>query len=202
MRQEKANVLTNRRSDTHLLMRTDDPGRRMAKQKNKPGKKTAKQKTTMHRNAELIRDFYTCFANRDARGMAACYHPSVKFSDEVFVELEGAKANAMWRMLCERGKDLKVEFSDIRADDSKGSAHWEAWYTFSATGRPVHNKIDAQFEFRNKKIFRHRDTFDFYAWASQALGLKGRLLGWSSFLKKRVRANAAKSLAAYMRAKK
>jgi ketosteroid isomerase-like protein len=175
----------------------------MAKQKKHGrGKMTAKQKESLHRNAELIRDFYTCFANRDARGMAACYHPSVKFSDEVFVDLEGAKANAMWRMLCERGKDLKVEFRDIEANDSKGSAHWEAWYTFSASGRPVHNKIDAQFEFRDKKIFRHRDAFDFYAWASQALGLTGRLLGWSNFLKKRVRANAAKSLAAYMRAKK
>jgi ketosteroid isomerase-like protein len=183
-------------------MRTDDPGQRMAKQKNESGKKTAKQKTTMHRNAELIRDFYTCFANRDARGMAACYHPSVKFSDEVFVELEGAKANAMWRMLCERGKDLKIEFRDIKADDSTGSAHWEAWYTFSPTGRNVHNKIDARFEFRAGKIFRHRDTFDFKDWAAQALGPKGRLLGWSGFLKKRVRAQAAKSLAEYMRAKK
>ena len=175
----------------------------MAKQKKKDAeKRKAKQKQAMHRNAELIRDFYTCFANRDARGMAACYHPSVKFSDEVFVDLEGAQANAMWRMLCERGKDLKIECRDIKANDSKGSAHWEAWYTFSATGRPVHNKIDAHFEFRDKKIFRHRDTFDFYAWASQALGLTGRLLGWSSFMKKRVRANAAKSLAAYMRARK
>jgi ketosteroid isomerase-like protein len=161
-----------------------------------------KQKKVMHRNAELIRDFYTCFANRDARGMAACYHPAVKFSDEVFPELEGAQANAMWRMLCERGKDLRIEFRGINANDSKGRAHWEAWYTFSATGRPVHNKIDARFEFRDKKIFRHRDTFDFRSWASQALGPTGWLLGWSNFLKKRVRAKAAKSLAAYMRARK
>jgi len=198
----KGSVLTNGQSDAHLSHRIDDPGKMMAKQKKDPEKMKAKQKQAMHRNAELIRDFYTCFSNRDARGMAACYHPSVKFSDEVFTELEGARANAMWRMLCERGKDLKIEFRDIKANDSKGSAHWEAWYTFSATGRPVHNKIDAHFEFRDKKIFRHRDTFDFYAWASQALGLTGRLLGWSSFLKKRVRAKAAKGLATYMRAKK
>ena len=99
----------------------------------------------MHRNAELIRTFYTCFANRDAQGMAACYHPSVTFSDEVFVDLDAARAKAMWQMLCERGKDLKVEFRDVDADDSAGRAHWEAWYTFSATGRPVHNKIDARF---------------------------------------------------------
>ncbi len=195
-------VLTNGQSDTHLSHRVDDTGKMMAKRKKDAEKMKAKHKQAMHRNAELIRDFYTSFSNRDARGMAACYHPSVKFSDEVFVELEGAQANAMWRMLCERGKDLKIEFRDIKANDSKGSAHWEAWYTFSATGRPVHNKIDARFEFRDKKIFRHRDTFDFYVWASQALGLTGRLLGWSSFLKKRVRANAAKSLAAYMRVRK
>jgi ketosteroid isomerase-like protein len=174
----------------------------MAKQKKDPEKMKAKQKHAIHRNAELIRDFYTCFANRDARGMAACYHPSVKFSDEVFTELEGAQANAMWRMLCERGKDLKIEFRDIKANDASGSAHWEAWYTFSPTGRPVHNKVDARFEFRGGKIFRHRDSFDFKVWAAQALGPTGRLLGWSGFLKKNVRAKAAKTLAAFMTAKK
>jgi ketosteroid isomerase-like protein len=162
----------------------------------------ATQKKVMHRNAELIRDFYTCLGNRDARGMAACYHPSVKFSDEVFTDLEGAQATGMWRMLCERGTDLKIEFRDIKADDSTGRARWEAWYTFSPTGRRVHNKIDARFEFRGGKIFRHRDTFDFQAWAAQALGPKGRLLGWSGFLKKRVRATAKKTLAAFMQEKK
>ena len=152
----------------------------------------------MHPNAELIRKFYTAFQNRDARGMAACYHPAVKFSDEVFLDLEGVRATGMWRMLCERGKDLKIEFRDIKADETVGSAHWEAWYTFSATGRPVHNKIDARFEFRDGKIIRHRDSFDFWAWASQALGPTGRLLGWSGFVKNRVRKQATKSLASFM----
>jgi len=152
----------------------------------------------MHRNVKLIRDFYSAFQKRDARGMAACYHSAVKFSDEVFLDLEGARATGMWRMLCERGKDLKIEFSDIKADDSVGSAHWEARYTFSATGRKVHNKIDARFEFRDGKIIRHRDSFNFWAWASQALGLTGRLLGWSRFVKNRVRRQAAKSLDSFL----
>ena len=112
---------------------------------------------------------------------------SVKFSDEVFVDLEGERAAGMWRMLCERGKDLKIEFSDIEADDSTGRAHWEAWYTFSSTRRPVHNRIDARFEFKDGKIIRHRDSFDFWAWARQALGPIGVLLGWSGFLRNRVR---------------
>ena len=153
----------------------------------------------MHPNAKLIRKFYTAFANRDASGMAACYDPAVKFSDEVFTDLEGARANAMWQMLCERGKDLKIEFRDIEADDATGRAHWEARYTFSATRRPVHNKIDARFEFKNGKIVRHRDTFSFWVWARQALGPTGLLLGWSPFLKSRVRTQANRNLAAFVR---
>jgi len=152
----------------------------------------------MHANAELIRKFYTAFAKRDAAGMAACYHPSVSFSDEVFIDLEGPRAAGMWRMLCERGKDLKIEFRDIEADDTTGRAHWEAWYTFSTTGRPVHNRIDARFEFRDGRIVRHRDSFSFRAWAAQALGPMGRLLGWTPFLRNRVRSQAARNLDGFL----
>lgn len=153
----------------------------------------------MHPNAELIRTFYTSFQRRDGRAMEACYDPAVVFSDEVFVDLEGPRAGAMWRMLCVRAKDLRVEFRDVDADDATGRAHWDAWYTFSATGRPVHNQVDARFEFRNGKISRHRDSFDFWTWASQALGPVGWLFGWSSLIKNRVRAQAAENLEDFLR---
>jgi ketosteroid isomerase-like protein len=151
----------------------------------------------MHPNAELIARFYTCFAKRDARGMAACYDPAVEFSDDVFPDLKGAEAVAMWEMLCERASDLRIQFRDVTANETSGHAHWEAWYTFSATGRPVHNRIDATFELRDGRIIRHRDRFGFWAWASQALGPIGSLLGWSPLLRRRVRAQAARSLAKF-----
>ncbi len=133
----------------------------------------------MHPNEALIHEFYRAFQNKDGAGMAACYHPDVRFDDEVFPGLEGPRAGAMWRMLCERATDLTVEFGQVRADDKSGSAHWDARYTFSATGRKVLNRIDASFEFDGGKIIRHRDVFDFPAWARQALGAPGWLLGWS-----------------------
>ncbi len=148
----------------------------------------------MHPNAELIQRFYTCFQKRDAAGMAKCYHQNVEFSDPAFPDLKGDRARAMWRMLTERGKDLRLEFRDVRADDRTGSAHWEAWYTFSVTGRKVHNIIDARFEFRDGLIIRHVDSFDFHRWAGQALGLAGKLLGGMAFLQNKIRANAAKGL--------
>ena len=152
----------------------------------------------MHPNAELIDRFYTAFQKRDAASMITCYHADVVFSDAVFTDLRGWRAGAMWKMLCERGKDLHIEFSQVQANDSAGSAHWDARYTFSVTGNKVLNRIDASFEFKDGKIVRHTDRFDLHAWAGQALGLKGKLLGWLPPVQNAVRKTAMKGLDDYI----
>lgn len=148
----------------------------------------------MHPNEELITRFYEAFSRRDGESMASCYQPDASFSDPVFPSLDGDGAGDMWRMLTEGADDLRVEFSGVRADDSRGEAHWEAWYTFSATGRQVHNVIDATFEFRDGLIARHEDRFDFWRWSRQALGAPGLFLGWTPIVKNKVRATAGKRL--------
>lgn len=150
----------------------------------------------MHENGRLIETLYRSLAARDAAGMAACYHPEIHFTDEVF-DLRGPQVAAMWRMLCVRGGDLQIAFTDVAADDRSGRAHWDARYTFSATGRKVHNSIDARFEFADGKIVRHVDRFDFWRWSRQALGLPGALLGWSGFLRAKVARTAARGLSRF-----
>lgn len=150
----------------------------------------------MHANHALIESFYRAFAGRYADAMVACYHPQIHFTDEVF-DLRGPEAGAMWKMLCERGEDLEISFSGVEADEQSGRAHWDATYTFGATGRLVHNSIDARFEFLDGKIVRHVDTFDFWKWSRQALGPPGWLLGWSGFLRGKVSGTAARQLARY-----
>jgi len=152
----------------------------------------------MHPNAKLIHDFYVAFDAHDADRMLACYAPEVIFSDPVFPSLRGDQARAMWRMLCERGRDLRVAVSQVEADDQRGSAHWDADYTFSATGRLVHNRIDARFTFREGKILTHADHFDLWRWAAMALGVKGRLLGWLPPVQQSIRRQAAASLRAFV----
>ena len=153
----------------------------------------------MERQAELIRGFYASFQRRDHAAMGACYAPDATFSDPVFPDLRGPAVAAMWRMLCERGVDLRVEASGIEADAARGSAHWEAWYSFSATGRPVHNIIQASFRFRDGLIQQHTDSFDLYRWARQALGVKGILLGWTPPVQRAIRAQAARALDGFIR---
>lgn len=152
----------------------------------------------MHPNAELLAGFYAAFAAKDGAAMASAYHPEAQFSDPVFTDLRGPEVGAMWKMLCSRATDLKVEARDIAATEGSGSAHWEAWYTFTKTGRPVHNVIDAAFEFKDGRIFLHRDSFDFWRWSRMALGPAGMLLGWTPVLRNAVRKEARAGLAKFM----
>ena len=80
-----------------------------------------------------------------------------------------------------------------------GRAHWDAHYTFSRTGRPVHNSITAGFAFKDGLIARHADRFSFWRWSRQALGPVGLWLGWTPLLRARVRANARAGLKDWVR---
>lgn len=149
-------------------------------------------------NTALIERFYSAFARRDHATMAGCYGPDARFSDPVFTDLRGPEIGGMWRMLCERGTDLRLTWHGIEAGQASGSVRWEAWYTFSASGRPVHNIINARFEFADGLIQRHRDSFDLYRWARQALGLKGVLLGWAPPVQRAIRSQARRALSRFL----
>ena len=150
-----------------------------------------------HANAELITRFYQAFQQLDAEAMASCYTADVRFSDPVFADLRGREAGDMWRMLCTRAKDFSLTFDGVAADEYSGKARWIATYVFSQTGNTVVNHIEASFVFRDGKIAEHRDRFDLWRWARQALGMKGVLLGWAPPVQNAIRQQAAKGLAAY-----
>lgn len=145
-------------------------------------------------NDELIQRFYAAFDRKDGDAMAACYTPDARFDDPVFPGLTGSEPGDMWRMLTARATDLKIELREHEADDSTGSAHWIATYTFTQTGRPVVNDVRATFRFRDGLIAEHRDDFDFYKWSKQALGTPGLLLGWTPILRNATRKKARAGL--------
>ena len=162
----------------------------------------------MHVNQTMLNNFYSAFAKLDADTMAACYAPGAVFDDEVFSLRGPEQVGGMWRMLCDatraKGLDVwKLEYSNIEADARSGKVHWEAHYRFSATGRMVHNVIDGVFEFNEQGLIsRHRDRFNFWSWSQQALGTPGLLLGWTPFLRNKVKATAATNLKKYLATRK
>jgi len=156
------------------------------------------------RNEQTIRRFYDAFAKLDADTMAACYAPDAVFNDEVF-SLNGAREiGGMWKMLCSatqaKGAHVwRLTYRDVATEGNTGRAHWDAHYLFSATGRTVDNSIDARMTFTQAGLIAtHTDSFPFWTWARQALGLPGLLMGWSPMLRNKVRATAAANLALHL----
>jgi len=156
----------------------------------------------MNSNEQVIEEFYAAFATANPETMESCYHREIVFEDPAFGKLEGKDVADMWRMLLERAKgNLEIEFTDIHADARSGAAKWTAKYHFAKTNRNVVNKINASFEFKDGLIIKHTDSFDFYNWSKQALGLTGLLLGWTSFLRRKVQHQALESLRKYQQKK-
>jgi len=147
-----------------------------------------------------IERFYDAFARLDSATMEACYAQNARFDDEVFALQGRRQIGGMWRMLCGATQAQgAAHWKLVASDITEQGAHWEAAYLFPATGRLVHNRIDAAFEFdADGLIVRHRDRFDFWRWARQALGLPGLLLGWTPFLRAKVRSQAAARLQRFL----
>ncbi len=149
-------------------------------------------------NENTIIKFYTAFANGDAKQMCKCYHPNVKFRDPVFGLLYGNEVCQMWEMLIKRSKgSLKIEFSEVEANEYLGSARWVASYRYSKTNKKVVNSIAAKFHFQDGLIIKHTDDFDIWKWSKQALGIKGLLLGWTGFMQNKIQEQARRSLKDY-----
>ena len=152
----------------------------------------------MNNNEELIQTFYDAFARLDFETMQNSYSENPVFNDPVFGILQGDEVKAMWEMLCKNAKGLTINLEKIMVDGEYGTCNWIAKYTFSKTGRRVVNKVNAHMKIENGKITEHTDEFDIYKWSRQALGLPGILLGWSGYLKNKIRYDARKKLKQFM----
>ncbi len=155
-------------------------------------------------NSATIHRFYKAFAVLDAKTMDECYAVDACFTDEVFTLNGRREISGMWAMLCDAikgsGRDVwALEYGQVTSAGDKGSAHWEAHYRFSATGRLVENHIGTQMRFDEVGLIVEQvDHFDFWRWSRQALGAPGFLLGWTSFLKNKVQAQARSNLDKYL----
>lgn len=153
----------------------------------------------MHDNKLIIQQFYNAFQQLNAAGMNACYTDDIIFSDPVFMILKGDEVKCMWEMLCKNAKGFSLTFSDIELlDEEYATCKWQAKYIFSKTGKKVTNNAKAYMRIIDGKITEHSDAFRLSTWLSQALGWKGVLFGWTSFMKRSVQNNARKTLMKYM----
>lgn len=148
-------------------------------------------------NAAVAARYWDALGHKDADAMAACYARDAHFRDEVFA-LSGPECGAMWQMLFSGSKDLTVTTHPLEVDGDTATGVWEARYTFTATGRSVHNVITTTLTLRDGAIANQRDRFPFYPWSRMALGAKGILLGWTPLVRGAVRKQARRRLERWM----
>lgn len=150
-------------------------------------------------NEELLEKFYTSFAQKNHKGMIECYHEKIKFKDPVFGILIKSKACEMWKMLLsKKDNSFSISYSDIETSNNTGQINWVAEYNYGPQNRKVINKVSSKFTFSEGKIIEHIDYFNLWRWTRQAIGVKGYLLGWSIFMKHRIRLKANIALNKYM----
>jgi ketosteroid isomerase-like protein len=144
----------------------------------------------------VIEELYDALNRHDGEAMARLYAPDGRFRDPAFGELSGAEAGDMWRMLTARADDLRVELPEHSVDGDTGRARWIAHYTFTRTGRPVVNDVQARFRFREDGLIaEHEDTFSMRRWVRQALGGPAGLVLWLPPLNRLLRHRARSDLA-------
>jgi ketosteroid isomerase-like protein len=149
----------------------------------------------MNNNEQLITRFYSAFQKLDYKSMQDCYSDDAIFNDPAFGILTNGKVKDMWEMMCKNARDFSLSFSDIQLlDEEYATCKWVAKYTFSKTSRPVTNHIKAHLRIHDGKITEHTDHFDIWKWSRQALGVPGMLLGWSGFMKTKIRNTAIGNL--------
>lgn len=84
------------------------------------------------------------FANASA--MSEYYHSKLILYP-AFGLLKEIDSLQMWKMFNENSKgNIKIEFSNIKADEYVGAVEWMATYNFSKNKRKVVNAIRAQFQ--------------------------------------------------------
>jgi ketosteroid isomerase-like protein len=150
-------------------------------------------------NKSIAEAFYQAFQEKDADRMISFYDEKIVFEDPAFGQLKGREAKMMWKMLCSSANDLTISYEIVAAEGDRVDVNWEAKYTFSKSGRKVHNKIKASLFFKEALIVEHIDKFSLYRWASQALGLQGYLLAWTGFFKKKLNQQTSAMLHKYMK---
>ena len=149
-------------------------------------------------NIDLLHQFYGSFSKANAEGMISCYHENIVFKDPAFGELHGEKAKAMWSMLLSKNSSIKVDYEILEVSSNSASVEWQAKYVYGPNQRKVHNHVMGYFKFEDGKIIKHRDRFSLWDWSKQALGLTGKLLGWSGYLRNKIQIKTNNLLKDYM----
>ena len=144
---------------------------------------------------KIVEGFYEALNKGDYQFVNSLYHSNASYKDELF-ELKGVEIHALWYSAVQPDLNLSVELKSIKEVDGRVITEWVMNYTLDIINRRISLNEKGTFIFKGDKIIEHIDEYDFWSWCTQAFGIIGKSLGWSNWLRKRVRNQARKSVLA------
>ena len=100
----------------------------------------------------------------------------------------------MWKMLLNNNQNFKITYKIERVSESQFIINWKAEYLFGKKKRRVINFVESNIKIKDSKIIEQIDSFNFYKWAKQSLGIVGLFLGKSKLFRKKISNSAYKKL--------
>lgn len=151
----------------------------------------------MSKEAQIVKEFYKALSKGDYQKVNSLYHDDAKYRDEIF-DLRGKEINALWYTATRPEMNLIAHCKSLKVDGDRVTTDWNISYTIDTLNRKVELDETGVFQFQDGKIINHKDSYDFWSWCAQSLGFIGKALGWSQWLKNRVRNQAKKSVLSNM----
>lgn len=148
----------------------------------------------MNANEELLHIFFRSLKSKNFIQLADCYAKNATFTNPVYISLNKTLTVAMFNMYIRNAENLRLDFKNITADHHSGSAEWLITYTTAKKNKVVIKYLKSHFTFKNEKIVKQVDDFNFYNYIRQIKGATGFMFGWARLYKTSVQNSAMKEL--------
>ena len=135
-----------------------------------------------------VYNYYSAFRKLNADAMINCYSNSIIYKDPLFGILQSEDVFIKTKMLCDilRNSEFKLKLISNSKIEDVIVVHWEADLLFGKKKREIICQIKSEFIVERETITSHTDDFSINNLAVQATGLKGSIVGSTSFFKRKL----------------
>lgn len=146
---------------------------------------------------EVIKKFFTSLQEKKGDVLLSCYAPDAVFSDPLHGLLDAEMLFKKWHLFLEQAQELELTYGPITVlDDEYFTSDWAMSYAKSPMGKKLKVKLKGKSFFRLKdlQIIEHSDAYRFSTLIAQTHGWKGYWLGWTGYMKRKVKLEALEEL--------
>ncbi|MBO9619550.1 MAG: nuclear transport factor 2 family protein [Niabella sp.] len=153
-------------------------------------------------NIEVITAFFEAFERLDYGQMNDLYVDDIIYSDPLFGLLQGPAVKDRWELICTSVKDFHLTIFKTEAIDGEyATCSWQVDYFSVRLHKQIVFSAKTFMKIVDGAITEHSEGYNLTQWIGKAYGLKGRLFGWTNFMKRKVQKEQLQALERFSKSK-